>query len=304
MANQIEKVNNIAVGDIEKINLLADANIEKLNTLEYVSAATPVEMQTSVRGLGYIGESSSSSNYTTVTIPTGLNNTCFVVVAMHTARSNSPANNAVPRFSQFDFDGTDMTLAASYGAYNTSNVSTRVEFWYIVNPDTGSQDLTYYWSNKSVGYNTGLFGYALFHEVNQTTPLSTFTHVTGTQTRSESNANNTETDGGNSAHSNGGGVINAMVKHFSAGNVYNSGDLDEPGNEPLTILAGEYGNGYTGDSRWDYHGMSTDGNTCGGYWAGFQPFGETQTFTHVPASAGYGDNWVEWRLVSCAINPA
>ena len=37
MANAIEKLNTIAIGDIEKVNTLTDANIEKLNTLEFTS---------------------------------------------------------------------------------------------------------------------------------------------------------------------------------------------------------------------------------------------------------------------------
>ena len=34
MANEIEKVNTIAIANIEKINTLTDANIEKLNTID------------------------------------------------------------------------------------------------------------------------------------------------------------------------------------------------------------------------------------------------------------------------------
>tara|TARA_R100000306_G_C4358269_1_gene133928 strand:+ start:14 stop:1246 length:1233 start_codon:yes stop_codon:yes gene_type:complete len=38
MANQVEKLNTIAIADIEKINTLTDDNIEKINTLEFTSA--------------------------------------------------------------------------------------------------------------------------------------------------------------------------------------------------------------------------------------------------------------------------
>ena len=35
MANEIEKINAIAIGDIEKVNSKTDSNIEKINSLEY-----------------------------------------------------------------------------------------------------------------------------------------------------------------------------------------------------------------------------------------------------------------------------
>jgi len=35
MANAVEKLNTIEIGDIEKVNTLTDANIEDINTLEF-----------------------------------------------------------------------------------------------------------------------------------------------------------------------------------------------------------------------------------------------------------------------------
>ena len=40
MANEIEKVNDIAIASIEKINGITDANMEKLNALEFTAAAS------------------------------------------------------------------------------------------------------------------------------------------------------------------------------------------------------------------------------------------------------------------------
>ena len=37
MANAIEKLNTIEIGDIEKVNTLSDDDIEDLNTLEYTA---------------------------------------------------------------------------------------------------------------------------------------------------------------------------------------------------------------------------------------------------------------------------
>ena len=41
MANQIDKINTIALASIEKVNTLTDANIENLNTLEFTGTVTP-----------------------------------------------------------------------------------------------------------------------------------------------------------------------------------------------------------------------------------------------------------------------
>lgn len=45
MANAVEKLNTIAIGDIEKFNTFADSDIEKINTLEFTDAATPAALQ-------------------------------------------------------------------------------------------------------------------------------------------------------------------------------------------------------------------------------------------------------------------
>ena len=54
MANQVEKVNSIAIADIEKINNLTDDNIEKINGLEFTGVvdshtllATPLNISVS-----------------------------------------------------------------------------------------------------------------------------------------------------------------------------------------------------------------------------------------------------------------
>ena len=40
MANQVEKLNTIAIADIEKVNTLTDDNIEKINTLEFAGTSS------------------------------------------------------------------------------------------------------------------------------------------------------------------------------------------------------------------------------------------------------------------------
>jgi hypothetical protein len=58
MANAVEKVNTIAIGDIEKINTRTDDNIQALNTLEftgvtYMAASGGSETTTTVDGISY-----------------------------------------------------------------------------------------------------------------------------------------------------------------------------------------------------------------------------------------------------------
>ena len=43
MANEIEKLNTIAIADIEKVNTRTDANIEKINTLEFTGAVPEID---------------------------------------------------------------------------------------------------------------------------------------------------------------------------------------------------------------------------------------------------------------------
>ena len=303
MANNVLKVNGIEVANIAKINGQADADLEKLNGEEYVSAATPVVMQdglnstTDTRGSVQIADSGSSGTLSR-TIPTGVNNAAFIGIAMHTSRASS--NDVVPRFSSIILGGESLTMAAEYGAYNSSGVRTRIEVWALVDPPTGSQTLSYSWQYNGVGWTTGVFAFAMFGEVNQTTPVSSFTALDGIQTRAESNASNTETDGGNSAHSNGGGVLHGFVVQRANTTIFTT--IDTPDNEPLAILA--YDRSYSGgNAQWQLSERQSDGNDIGGFWAGFQPYGETQTFTHIPATAGYGESWLQWRMVSCAINP-
>jgi len=40
MANEVEKLNTIAIADIEKFNTFADSDIEKINTLEFTGTHT------------------------------------------------------------------------------------------------------------------------------------------------------------------------------------------------------------------------------------------------------------------------
>ena len=42
MANEIEKLNAIAIGDIEKFNGKTDSNIEKINGFEFTSGPADV----------------------------------------------------------------------------------------------------------------------------------------------------------------------------------------------------------------------------------------------------------------------
>ena len=42
MANQIEKLNTVAIASIEKVNTLTDAQIEKINTLEFAGTVYTV----------------------------------------------------------------------------------------------------------------------------------------------------------------------------------------------------------------------------------------------------------------------
>jgi len=72
MANEIEKVNTIAIADIEKFNGKTDDNIEKLNSLEFVGVVDPLFAGTrAVLGGGQDGTSSETPinviQYKTVT---------------------------------------------------------------------------------------------------------------------------------------------------------------------------------------------------------------------------------------------
>ena len=47
MANQVEKLNTIALADIEKVDTLTDAQIEKINTLEFLADVAGQQVFTS-----------------------------------------------------------------------------------------------------------------------------------------------------------------------------------------------------------------------------------------------------------------
>ena len=92
MANQVEKVNSIAIADIEKINNLTDDNIEKINGLEFTGVvdshtllATPLNI------------SVSDTAVSTVDITSGIDSTYdiyeFHCIGIH------PSGTSLPNFS-------------------------------------------------------------------------------------------------------------------------------------------------------------------------------------------------------------
>ena len=66
MANQIEKLNTIAIADIEKVDTLTDAQIEKINTLNFLGVEPGQQVFTSSG---------------TFTVPTGVTSVCVVCIA-------------------------------------------------------------------------------------------------------------------------------------------------------------------------------------------------------------------------------
>ena len=77
MANQVEKLNTIAIADIEKVITLTDDNIEKINTLEFAGTATAT-----VTYQGSAGQTGApTAAYTFTSQPVGSGNRKIVVCA-------------------------------------------------------------------------------------------------------------------------------------------------------------------------------------------------------------------------------
>lgn len=69
MANQVEKLDTIAIADIEKVNTLTDANIEKINTLEFTGTSTYALFSWGDNGTyGQMGDGSKASKCSPVLI--------------------------------------------------------------------------------------------------------------------------------------------------------------------------------------------------------------------------------------------
>ena len=84
MANEVEKLNNVAVGDIETVNGKTDSNIEKVNSLEltgatYFSATGGTKTTVTISGTDYyVHIFTANGNFNISTI--GDDNPSFLVV--------------------------------------------------------------------------------------------------------------------------------------------------------------------------------------------------------------------------------
>ena len=97
MANEVEKVNAIAIADIEKINGKTDANIEKINALELTGISYPTHSggdSVSTSGVYKFVTFTSSGTFAFTAGGAGLDNTLDYLIIAGGA-SGGQGNNGV-----------------------------------------------------------------------------------------------------------------------------------------------------------------------------------------------------------------
>jgi len=128
MANQVEKLDTIAIADIEKVNTLTDDNIEKINTLEFTGTSTYELFAWGDGGGGSVGDGTVTNRSSPVQIGTAFFGELDVtdVYATECRITNSDLASAAVKA-----DGTLWTWgSATYGQLghnNTTNYSSPVQ---------------------------------------------------------------------------------------------------------------------------------------------------------------------------------
>mgnify|MGYP004447524035 CR=1 len=155
MANEVEKLNTIAIADIEKFNLLADSDIEKINGFEFASApalafdAASGDTGTEVSSITFSHTCSTTSHR-------------LLVVSVNLAAY--PEN---PTVTSVTYDGDAMTEGGTIAYLNNH----RTSLYYKVAPATGTNDVVI---TPAATYDVIIGGSVSFVGVNQSTPFGTF----------------------------------------------------------------------------------------------------------------------------------
>ena len=132
MANEVEKLNNIALADIEKINGKDDDDIEKINGAEFsgVVYGPPAVVNTSVLTAG----TGATSHTLALDAGTGVGRLLLVGICQED--SGASLGDPVDNPSGVTYDGQAMTRAMT-----NYRATVRNSVWYIIAPSTGSNNI-------------------------------------------------------------------------------------------------------------------------------------------------------------------
>ena len=127
MANQIEKVNTIAIADIEAINTITDDNLQALNTLEF-TGVVPDAMT--------LIETRYETDVTSITMDSGIDST-YDYFVFEVVNAHSHTNEASTLNLQFA-----VTEAGGDGTYDNINITSAFGIMYHDEDDSGAAGFT------------------------------------------------------------------------------------------------------------------------------------------------------------------
>ena len=120
MANQVEKVNAIAIADIEKINNLTDDNMEKISGLEFTGVTDAMTLI----------ETRTESDVTSITFDSGISSTydmfIFEVINAHSHGSEGTQQNlqfAVNATDTADYDDIYINAGLHYSYHDEDDAT-------------------------------------------------------------------------------------------------------------------------------------------------------------------------------------
>ena len=142
MANQVEKLNTIAIADIEKVITLTDANIEKINTLEF-AGAVPVEVSLTANAV----DSGSATAYTFSSQALGAAADDRIIVV------GGFSTNAVQTVSSVTIGG----VSAVHVASATDSGGEQCALWQAAVPSGTTGDVVWTWGGAEVGMGIGVW---------------------------------------------------------------------------------------------------------------------------------------------------
>ncbi len=144
MANAVQKVNGIDIGDIQAINGVTDDNLQALNTLEFTG--TPADAHTLI-------STSTASNATSIDISSGIDST-YDVYMFDFINLNAATDNTTFQFQVNATDGAD---------YNDSAITSTHFAAYNDEPSEGTSSALYYDASRDAAQSTS--GIPLEHYV-------------------------------------------------------------------------------------------------------------------------------------------
>tara|TARA_R110000764_G_scaffold1253_2_gene4852 strand:+ start:7048 stop:7797 length:750 start_codon:yes stop_codon:yes gene_type:complete len=142
MANQVEKLNTIAIADIEKVNTLTDDNIEKINTLEF-AGAVPVEVSLTANAIN--AATSTAYTFSSQALGAAVSDRIIVVGGFST--------NAVRTVSSVTIGG----VSAAQIVAATNSGGEQCALWQASVPSGTTGDVVWTWSGAEVGMGIGVW---------------------------------------------------------------------------------------------------------------------------------------------------